>query len=115
MNRFDRQLPKGLRIWNPEPKADSSLEASENAESLDSGTRSQHSPRTERELDRISGIAAAKTRSVPLKVFVPLLVEAQERNSAWLEDFQDDNVVIDADLHEVLLAYQNLRNRRDAA
>ncbi len=66
-------------------------------------------------MDRLSGIAPAKTRTVPLKVFVPLLVEAQERNSAWLADFQDDNVVIDADLHEVLLAYQNLRNQRDAA
>ncbi|PNY34855.1 hypothetical protein C2E31_21375 [Rhodopirellula baltica] len=76
---------------------------------------SKRSARTERELDRLTGIAPAKTRTVPLKAFVPLLVDAQEQDSAWLVDFQDDNVVIDADLHEVLLAYQDFRNRRDAA
>lgn len=61
-----------------------------------------------RELDQISGTAPQKTRSIPVKLLAPLLLSAQQRNSTWLNDFADDMVVIDADLHDVLLAYQKI-------
>ncbi len=68
--------------------------------------------RTERELDRISGIAEPKTVSVALGQIVPLLIDAAENDRAWLSDFADDSVQIDADLYDVLLAYRQLRQRR---
>ncbi|KAA5540763.1 hypothetical protein FYK55_20335 [Roseiconus nitratireducens] len=66
-----------------------------------------------RELDLIAGTGPRRTRTVPLKTIVPLLIDAQERNSTWLEDFAEDTVVIDADLHEVLLAYRSVRRHGD--
>ena len=70
-------------------------------------------PRWMRELDQIAGTAPRKTRSVPIKLLAPLLLIAQKRNSRWLSDFADDVAVIDADLHEVLLAYQKLDQESD--
>lgn len=67
--------------------------------------------RTERELDRISGTADPKTVSLPLGKLVPLLIDAVEQERAWLNDFAEDPVRIDADLYDVLLAYQQLRER----
>jgi hypothetical protein len=43
-----------------------------------------------------------------------LLMDAAEKNRLWLNDFADETVQIDADLYEVLLAYERMR-RRDAA
>ena len=48
---------------------------------------------------------------VALSAIVPLLVDAVENDRAWLKDFADEPVRIDADLYEVLLAYQQLRQR----
>lgn len=62
-----------------------------------------------RELDQIAGTGPKKTRSVPIKILVPLLIRAQRRNSSWLQDFADDLVIVDADLHDVLLAYEKLQ------
>jgi len=76
--------------------------------------RQANQARQERELDRIAGVSAAKTVSVSLKQIVPLLIDATESNRSWLEDFAEDQVRIDTDLYEVLLAYQHMR-RRDAA
>lgn len=80
--------------------------------------KSDHKPgisdRQQREIDRISGTAAPKTLSMPLHILVPLLMEAQEHNAHWLKDFSNDLVQIDSDLHEVLLAYGNLRRARAA-
>ncbi len=45
---------------------------------------------------------------MPLGVMVPLLMRAAENNHAWLEDFAEDTVEIDSDLHQVLMAFQNL-------
>lgn len=70
--------------------------------------------RQERELDRISGAAKPKTVSVPLGKIVPLLMDAASNDRAWLNDFAEDTVRIDADLHEVLLAYQKLQTRAAA-
>lgn len=72
------------------------------------------SDRTERELDRISGTAEPKSVSVPLGKIVPLLLDAAEGDRAWLSDFADDLVRIDTDLYDVLLAYQQLRQRAAA-
>lgn len=70
--------------------------------------------RRKRELDRLAGMSAAKTMKIPLGVMVPLLMRAAENNHAWLDDFADDTVEIDADLHQVLMAFQNLSSRRVA-
>lgn len=67
--------------------------------------------RTQRELDRISGTADPKTVTLPLGKLVPLLLDAVEHQRAWLQDFSEDPVHIDADLYDVLLAYQKLRQR----
>ncbi len=67
--------------------------------------------RTELELDRISGAAAPKTVSLTLSQLAPLLIDAVQHDRAWLSDFADDPVRIDADLYDVLLAYQQLRDR----
>ncbi|TWT71906.1 hypothetical protein [Crateriforma conspicua] len=68
--------------------------------------------RLEKELDRVSGTAEAKTVSVSVKTLMPLLMEAAENGRSWLHDFADDPVRIDADLYDVLLAYQQLSRRR---
>jgi hypothetical protein len=64
------------------------------------------SARRERELDRITGTAKPKMVSLSLKQIVPLLIDAAQQNRAWISDFADDTVQIDADLYQVLLAYQ---------
>ncbi|MEM1067852.1 MAG: hypothetical protein AAGG48_13835 [Planctomycetota bacterium] len=65
--------------------------------------------RKERELDRLSGTAEPRTVSIALGKIVPLLIDAASNDRAWLSDFADDTVRIDADLYEVLLAYQRLQ------
>ncbi|MCP4888573.1 hypothetical protein N9D23_06650 [Rubripirellula sp.] len=70
--------------------------------------------RKERELERISGTAEPRTVSIGLGQIVPLLIDAANNDRAWLSDFADDTVRIDADLYEVLLAYQRLQSRRVA-
>jgi hypothetical protein len=75
--------------------------------------RSQ-SDRRERELDLITGTAKPKTVSVPLGKVVPMLVDAVENDRVWLNDFSDETIQISCDLHEVLLAYHQLRNRAAA-
>lgn len=37
---------------------------------------------------------------------LPMLADAFNSKRTWLEDFEDDDVTISADLYEVLLAYQ---------
>ena len=70
--------------------------------------------RRERELDRIAGAAEPKTVSVPLGKIVPLLMDAANNDRAWLSDFAEDTVRIDADLYDVLLAYQQQMSTRAA-
>ena len=74
----------------------------------------ENSDRRERELDRISGTADPKTVAVPLGKIVPLLMDAVSNDRAWLTDFADDTIRIDADLYEVLLAYQQIQTRAAA-
>lgn len=40
---------------------------------------------------------------------LPLLAEAVASQRTWLQDFENDNITISADLYEVLLAYQYFR------
>lgn len=63
-----------------------------------------------RDLDRVTGLAEPKTVSVPLSQVAGLLLEAAQTNRAWLSDFADDAIRMDADLFDVLLAYQTLRS-----
>ncbi|MDE0865711.1 MAG: hypothetical protein OSA98_18140 [Rubripirellula sp.] len=76
--------------------------------------RQENSDRRERELDRISGTADPKTVAVPLGKIVPLLMDAVSNDRAWLTDFADDTIRIDADLYDVLLAYQQIQTRAAA-
>lgn len=67
--------------------------------------------RRERDFDQLAGVSEPRTVPVALSAIVPLLVDAVENDRAWLKDFADEPVRIDADLYEVLLAYQQLRQR----
>jgi hypothetical protein len=69
---------------------------------------------SQRELDRITGTAEARTVAVPLGKVVPLLMDAWENERAWLNDFAEDLVRIDSDLYDVLLAYQTMQQRAAA-
>lgn len=76
--------------------------------------RQKNSDRRESELDRISGTANPKTVAVSLGKIVPLLMDAVSNDRAWLTDFADDTIRIDADLYDVLLAYQQIQTRSAA-
>ena len=65
--------------------------------------------RIQHDIDRVSGTLEPRSVTVRLATIVPLLLDAVEQNRAWLSDFADDTVRLDADLFEVLLAYQELR------
>ena len=73
--------------------------------------RHESTERRERELDRIAGAAEPKTVAVPFGKVVPLLMDAVANDRGWLNDFADDTVRIDADLYDVLLAYQQIQAR----
>ena len=49
------------------------------------------------------------TVSVPLGEVFGWLVDAVRSGRTWLQDFEDDEVTISADLYEVILAYQHYR------
>ncbi len=40
---------------------------------------------------------------------LPLLAEAVRSERTWLHDFEDDEITISSDLHDVLLAYQHFQ------
>lgn len=67
------------------------------------------SNRRERELDRLTGTADARTVAVPLGKVVPLLLDAAENDRSWLNDFSEDMIRIDADLYEVIMAYSRMQ------
>jgi hypothetical protein len=47
--------------------------------------------------------------TVTLGDILPLLADAVQMQRAWLKDFENDPVTLSADLYEVLMAYQDLR------
>jgi len=64
--------------------------------------------------DVIAGSVGPRRVEVSLAEIAPVLADAINHRRGWLSDFSDDTVSIDADLYEVLLAYQQMR-RIDAA
>jgi len=56
-----------------------------------------------------SGLTAPRRVEVSLAEIAPVLADAINHQRGWLSDFSDDTVSIDADLYEVLLAYQQMR------
>ena len=112
-------LPFGpFRLFDPEGDADrtdpgtdqrSPDKAAKAGDAIPPVTRE-----TQRELDRIAGVSDARTVTITLGQMVPLVTDAAAKNRLWLSDFSDETVRIDADLYEVLLAYQRMR-QRDAA
>ena len=63
----------------------------------------------EHQLDQIAGVVPAKRVEVSLAEIAPVLADAITNQRGWLSDFASDTVSIDADLYEVLLAYQQMR------
>jgi len=57
----------------------------------------------------IAGSVGPKRVEVSLGEIAPVLADAINHRRGWLTDFADDTVSIDADLYEVLLAYQQMR------
>ena len=49
------------------------------------------------------------TVTVSASELFQILSDAIESSRAWLQDFEDDEVTISSDLHEVMLAYQHIR------
>lgn len=47
--------------------------------------------------------------SVSVGEVLPLLADAMASQRTWLQDFEDDEITVSADLYEVLLAYQHFR------
>jgi hypothetical protein len=47
--------------------------------------------------------------TVPLGEIVEQLADAVADGRTWVEDFQDDQITISADLYEVLMAYRYYR------
>lgn len=47
--------------------------------------------------------------TVALGDVLPLLADAVQMRRAWLQDFENEPVTLSADLYEVLMAYQDLR------
>lgn len=50
-----------------------------------------------------------ETVTVPLREVFGWLLDALRSGRTWLNDFEDDEVTISADLYEVILAYQHYR------
>ncbi|MGV3482995.1 MAG: hypothetical protein ACO1RT_01115 [Planctomycetaceae bacterium] len=85
------QHPQPLRVFPPSSYAE------------------QPHDKTAHELDRVAGLAAPKRVEVSLADIAPVIADAVASGRGWLADFADDTVQIDADLYEVLLAYQQMR------
>ncbi len=49
------------------------------------------------------------TVTVEMREVLPLLADAVNNNRTWLQDFENDDITISADLYEVILAYQHCR------
>jgi hypothetical protein len=56
-------------------------------------------------------VDCSDTSSVTVSVgeVLPLLADAMSSQRTWLQDFENDDITISADLYEVLLAYKYFR------
>ena len=68
----------------------------------------------EAEMDQEPAATDSKSVAVPLSKVVPLLLDAADNQRAWLDDFSDDLIQMNADLYEILLAYQQMKRRAAA-
>jgi hypothetical protein len=59
---------------------------------------------------RTASKASQNNVTVSLSEVLPLLADAVASQRTWLDDFQNDDITISADLYEVLLAYQYFRS-----
>lgn len=66
-------------------------------------------PEQEKSLVVTKSDDGTKQITAPLAKLLPLLADAFNSQRTWLEDFEDDEVTVSADLYEVLLAYQYFR------
>ena len=99
-----------LRIFRPETESNR-----DQASDIDSAPVSELEQMwREQELDQLSGIADSKTVQIPLSKVVPLLLDASDNQRAWLDDFSDDLISMNSDLYEILLAYQQIKDRAAA-
>ncbi len=55
------------------------------------------------------GESTRQHMTVALGDILPLLADAVQTKRAWLQDFENEPVTLSADLYEVLMAYQDLR------
>lgn len=118
MSDNQSRLPSDWKIWPADGQPESDLPSQESPQfsapaeiSAFPTLNVERASRLDRELDQLAGTGPKQTRSIPLRVLVPLLMDAFEHNRTWLQDFAEDIVTVDADLHEVLLAYQSIINR----
>ncbi len=72
------------------------------------------SDRTQRELDLVTGLSPKRRVSLPLAKFTSILIDAAHQDRAWMDDFGDELIEMNADLHEILMAYQNMRTSKAA-
>ena len=49
-----------------------------------------------------------KRVNVRLADLLPLLIDATQKNRAWIKDFFDDEINVSQDLYEVALAYRSM-------
>jgi hypothetical protein len=58
-----------------------------------------------------SPAATSSHRQITVSVgeVLPLLADAVASRRTWLQDFEDDQITVSADMYEVLLAYQYFR------
>jgi hypothetical protein len=61
--------------------------------------------------DELRDADEVETPSVPIRLvdLYPLLAQAYRDNYVWLRDFEDDQVLVSADLFEVVRAFSNCR------
>lgn len=71
--------------------------------------RVYHGPEDHEAAGVATNTTARPCVTVPLSEVLSQLADAVATQRAWLEDFEDDEVTISADLYEVLMAYRYYR------
>lgn len=59
--------------------------------------------------------SAPATVSLRLRDMFPLLLQAHRHQYGWLKDMADDEIVVTADLAEILAAFSEVLSRRKGA
>jgi hypothetical protein len=87
---------------------DTSFARDEEIQMAETRPKVQLSPASVRLAVGTTGQAATEELKVTVRLadLLPLLIEATQKNRAWIKDFSDDNITISQDLYEVALAYR---------